>query len=223
MIPRLQLSAILLAAAAAWGVLLILSGTDLTPAYFKPFSQVVGVVVVALSAFDRWLWRIPLLRGWFVKRPVLTGTWRVEFKSDWVDPATSKPWPTSSAFMVIRQSYSTMHLRFVSEESTSEGLVQDIVVPPNGPPRLYAVYRNEPRALVRNRSAIHLGTISVEIHGSPPSSMVGYYWTDRASKGELRLYDRKGKLHDNYSDALKAFGPPGNATASKARRAHHVP
>jgi len=222
MIPRLHLSAILLVAAIAWGVLLIIGGTDVTPAYFKPFSQVVGVVVLALSVFDLWLWRIPLLQGWFVKRPVLKGTWRVEFKSDWVDPSTTKPWPTSYGFMTIRQSYSTMHIRFLSEESTSEGLVQDIIVPPNGPPRLYAVYRNEPRALVRNRSAIHLGTISVEIHGSPPSAMVGYYWTDRASKGELKLYDHRGELYDDYADALKAFGPPGAAAPAKARRAHRV-
>ena len=47
MIPRLQLSAILLVAAVAWGVLLILGGTDVTWTYFKPFSQVIGVVVIA--------------------------------------------------------------------------------------------------------------------------------------------------------------------------------
>src|SRR3981081_1824756 len=32
------------------------------------------VVVLGLSAFDLWLWRIPLLQRWFVTRPVIQGT-----------------------------------------------------------------------------------------------------------------------------------------------------
>lgn len=206
MIPRIQLSAMLLVAALAWGILIVLGGTELTPSFFKPFSQVVGLVITALALFDLWLWRIPFLRGWFVKRPVIQGTWRVEFKSDWVDPSTGARRPTSYGFMTIRQSYTTLHLRFLSEESTSEVLAQEIIVPPQGPARLYAVYRNEPRISVRDRSAMHLGTLTLEIYGTPPSSLSGCYWTDRGSRGEIRLFDRRSKLLDDYADATKAFG-----------------
>jgi hypothetical protein len=201
----MHLSAILGLAALVWAVALILSGTDVTPSFFKPFSTVVGVVVGALALFDLWLWRISFLQGWFVKRPMLQGTWRVEFKSNWVDPTTGTGWPTSYGFMTIRQSYTTLDLRFLSEESTSEVLAQEIIVSPHGPGRLYAVYRNEPKISVRDRSSMHLGTLTLEIHGTAPTSLSGYYWTDRGSRGELRLFDRRGKLFDDYAAAGAAF------------------
>jgi SMODS-associating 2TM, beta-strand rich effector domain len=87
-IEKLHMSAILMIAAALWGCMLIIEGLSITPAYFHPFSTVLGVIMALLGLFDVWLWRLKLLQGWFVKRPVLNGTWRAEIRSNWVDPAT---------------------------------------------------------------------------------------------------------------------------------------
>lgn len=105
MFQRIHVSAMLLFAAAVWGVALMLSGLPSTGEYLRPFSVVVGSLVVALSLFDLWLWRVPVLRGWFVRRPHLWGTWRVTFQSSWVDPATGTPIGPRNGYMVVRQTY----------------------------------------------------------------------------------------------------------------------
>ena len=85
---RIHLSVFLLALAAVWGVLLMLQGIAVTPGFSKPPSPVVGFGLLLLTAFDLWRWRVPVLHGWFVKRPWLWGRWKVTFQSNWLDPAT---------------------------------------------------------------------------------------------------------------------------------------
>ncbi|MGY3568714.1 hypothetical protein [Vibrio paucivorans] len=43
----------------------------------------IGVWLIAL-----WSWKI--FKGWYVKRPDLRGTWKVELKSNWVNPETGE-------------------------------------------------------------------------------------------------------------------------------------
>ena len=52
---RIHLQALLLILAVVWGLLLLLQGVAVTPAFFKPFSMVVGIGVALLSAFDLFL------------------------------------------------------------------------------------------------------------------------------------------------------------------------
>ncbi len=52
-------------AAAVWAVMLLAQGVTLKTSYLRPYSLAVGVVIVILLVFDRWLWRIRLLaRVW---------------------------------------------------------------------------------------------------------------------------------------------------------------
>jgi hypothetical protein len=206
MIERLHLSAILLVAAAIWGGLLFLGGVQVSPQWLHPFSIVLGAMMVFLSAFDLWLWRIRLLHPWLVKRPVLGGTWRAELRSDWIDPATGLGIGPINGFIVVRQTFSRLTLRLITEESNSELIGAEILRADDGTYRVLGVYRNEPKLSVRHRSPIHYGALAVQLSGSPPERIEGHYWTDRDTAGELALSDRRTAHVDDLVSARKLYG-----------------
>ena len=202
---RLHVSALLMYAALIWGGMLIVNGLTVSPEFFQPFSIVVGAVVLGLSVFDLWLWRVPALQGWFVKRPHLWGTWRVTFQSNWINPATGQGIGPRKGYAVIDQTYTRTSLRLLTEESTSELLVDDIVLAPDGVFRLFGVYRNEPKVAVRHRSTLHYGAIALTIHTEPLLRLEGTYWTDRQTSGDLVFSDRQSDKHDSFESARLAF------------------
>lgn len=201
MLSRLHLSTILLTAAAIWGILLILNGVVVNGALFRPFSTVVGVLVLLLAIFDIWAWRWRLLHGWFVPRPDLRGTWRVEILSDWKDPATGASIEPIVAYLVIRQTFSLLSLRMITAESSSEIVAAEINKAADGTYRLAAVYRNEPKLSVRGRSPIHYGALVLDVQGDPVKGLAGHYWTDRSSRGELRTLAQHDLLAGSFNEA----------------------
>lgn len=205
MIERLHLSALILTAAALWGVLLLLQGVPVSPQWFHPFSKVVGVLMILLTAFDLWLWRLPFLHGWLVKRPDLIGTWRAEIVSNWVNPETGQRIAPISAYMVVRQTFSRLSLCLITDESRSELLGAEIVRGGDGTYRVFGVYRSEPRFAVRHRSEIHYGALELRVAGSPPERIEGHYWTDRDTAGELALSNRKPKHAHDMASAQRLY------------------
>jgi hypothetical protein len=203
---QIQVSALLLVASVVWGVALLASGTPVGAAFFKPLSTVSGALVLALSAFDLWLWRVPVLQGWFVRRPYLWGTWRVVFRSNWVDPTTGQVISPRIGYMLVRQTFSSIRMRLMTDESTSELLVDDIVIDPDGTFRVFAVYRNESKLEVRERSPIHYGALALTVQGSPAQALVGFYWTDRNTRGDIELTKRVEAYHDSYTEARRVLG-----------------
>lgn len=211
MLSRLHLSTILLIAAALWGGMLLLEGVALTGNWFRPFSTVVGVLLLLLVAFDLWAWRFRILQGWFVPRPDLRGTWRVELRSDWKDPKTEAIVGPIVAYLVVRQTFSSLSIRMLSTESASELVAADINKAGDGTYRLAAVYRNEPKLSVRDRSPIHYGALVLDVQGDPVKALSGYYWTDRSSRGELQTLARHDSAVGSFKEALELL-PPGPST-----------
>ena len=62
-------------------------------------------------------------------------------------------------------------------------------------------FLNEPKLRYRERSPIHMGTGILNIHGSPPTSIDGEYWTSRDSKGEVEFHCQSKKIHTKFEDA----------------------
>src|ERR1700686_4575325 len=114
------IKAIIYSAVLAWTIILYINHQAIHSSWFQPLSTLITVVLYAVMAFDLWLWKIPLLHGWFVKRPVIDGTWSVEIRSNWKDPATGKAPLPIEGYMVVRQTFSTLSLRLLTEESSSE-------------------------------------------------------------------------------------------------------
>ena len=218
--------------AVIWAVLLTLNDVNVQAALVKPFSGVVTGAVLALLIFDLFLWRIRWLQGWLVHRPDLRGTWKVELRSDWRDPAGGDPRGPIAAFLCVRQSYSKLSMRLLTAESSSELAGSEIVQAADGTFQIAAVYRNEPRLIVREKNPIHYGAILLVVRGTPPDSLSGHYWTDRKTRGEIVSLAQHRKLFDGFEEAARAFpsdtprtdtsaklagGPPQSASDAKGR------
>jgi hypothetical protein len=204
---RLHISAFIGVAVAAWTAVLFAQGTPVSMRLLAPFSTVVGIMVLAGLAFEHWLWSLPLLHGWFVKRPNLRGTWRVVLRSSWKDAETGLPVPEITAFMGITQTLSHLNLHLMTAESES-WLIASSIAPSQRAEgyQVAGVYTNQPTAHLRStRSPMHYGALVLFTHGksqSLPDRMTGEYWTDRSTTGELQLERASDRVFTNYADAV---------------------
>ena len=202
MISRIQLSALLLVAFAVWAGALILAGVLVSPDWFRPFSTVVGALVLVLILVDKWLWRVRWLQPWLFNMPNIQGTWRVNIRFTGAVPSAEQ----IGGFMVIRQTLSAISLRLFTAESYSEILSAKIVPCDDGTFTVAGVYRNTPRLAVRERSPVHHGALLLTVQGNPPESLAGQYWTDRNSQGEISLSARTNRLAHSFDQAQRLTG-----------------
>jgi len=210
MIAERHIKAIIYIAVLAWTVVLYVNHQAIKSAWLQPLSTVITIVLYAVMAFDLWLWKIPLLHNWFVKRPVIAGTWRVEIRSNWKNPETGIGIAPVAGYMVIRQTFSTLSLRLLTEESSSELVGTEIVCSADGLYCVSGVYRNEPRFQARERSPIHYGAVWLRILDEPSQKVIGHYWTDRDTAGEMELTYRQNKKFQTFQSAREFYGqlPP---------------
>src|SRR5712692_4644979 len=176
--------AIIYTAVAVWAIVLLVSGQKLSSNLLRPVSMVTSIVVLLSIAFELWLWKLPFLHGWLVKRPVIEGTWRAELRSNWKDPASGAVIPPVEGYVVIRQSLLNLSLRLLTKESSSRLVGTEIVCSVDGLYCVSGVYRNEPRYQDRSHSEIHFGAVWLQVIDTPTQMLEGHYWTDRNSAGE---------------------------------------
>ena len=115
---------------------------------------VVAFLVAFGAAFEFLLWRWSWLHGWFVKRPDLRGTWRVELQSDWINPATNLGVPLIVCYMGVAQTLSTLQMHLMTPESESWFIAERISPSPNGVGyQVAGVYTNKPQTHCAGRAA----------------------------------------------------------------------
>lgn len=210
MIEQKHFTALIVIGVTVWAAALYFSGVPLYTALLRPFSWVVTVVALAWKGFDRWAWRWKLLHPWFVTRPDLQGTWKGELHSDWTPADAGQAVPPVEAYMVVRQTYSTIDLKLFTAESSSDVLAAQIVEDAAGLHTVAATYRNEPKMLNRGHSPMHNGAVLLQVRGDPPVSLEGAYWTDRGTKGEIELESRNRCLAYDFGHARTLqYGRPG--------------
>lgn len=209
-VSRLHVTAFLGVAVAIWCILLWFSGVPLAKGSLAPFSTVVGVLVALGLLLEHVLWHEPWLQPWLVKRPDLRGTWQVELVSDWIDPSTGKPLQPIRAYMAVTQTLSRLQMHLMTKESES-WFVASSIEPSlkNDGYRIAAVYTNEPLLHLRgNRSEIHYGALALDTHGASkcrPCALAGQYWTDRRTRGTMKLFARKDASYSRFDDAEIGF------------------
>ena len=165
MLSKIQVQIVLGVAVVVWAVLLFVEGVPLKATYLKPYSVVVTVLVIGLILFDRWLWRMPGVSR-LVRHPILQGTWKGTLRSNWKDPVTHQGIEPIAAFLAIRQTYSTISIRMMTEESTSQSMVAALETGSDGVPRFSSTYENVPGVLIQDWSRIHHGALLLDVHGS---------------------------------------------------------
>lgn len=203
MISKIHLSVLVWSIAGLWVLSLALDGTQVSTGLFKPCSTVVTGLGLLLLVFDKWLWRFHFLHPWFVDRPYLRGTWKGQLVSQWVDPTTNLPVGPVEAFLVVRQTFSSIHLRLVTRQSSSESLANNIPKDSDGVYTVASIYRNTPKIANRGASEIHHGGVILQVLGDPVHALEGHYWTDRGTLGELRFLLKSEKLYFDFDSATQ--------------------
>jgi hypothetical protein len=192
--------AIIYAAVAVWAIVLLVTGQKLSSDLLRPLSTVTSAVVLLAIAFELWLWKLPFLHSWLVKRPVLTGTWRVDLCSNWKD-VNRAAIPPIEGYVVIRQTFLNLSLRLLTKESSSHLVGTEILCSVDGQYCVSGVYRNEPRYQDRGHSQIHFGAVWLQVIDTPVQMLEGHYWTDRNTAGEMKLTNRRNPRFQDFNSA----------------------
>ena len=209
-LERLHITAFVGIAATIWLIVLLSQGTPISWAYASPFTIVVSSLVGLGLLFEFVLWRQPLLHGWFVKRPDLRGTWRVELQSSYVRPETKERVPMIVCYMGVKQTLSMLQMHLMTPESESWFIADHVRPSPSGSGfQVIGVYTNEPNVHLRDRriSEMHQGAIIIETHGPGlrPTTLTAKYWTDRKTTGTMDFTERVDELFTRFVDAHSAF------------------
>jgi hypothetical protein len=202
MISHFPLSVLVACAAMIWALILSGLGWVIPPSFFRPLSIVAGSLSLSLLVFDGWVWAWPGIRR-LVNRPDIRGTWEGVIRSSWKYPdGNGLNLGSINAYVVVHQTYTGLRLRLLTRESQSSSITAALISEPDGT-TVFALYRNEPKALLRSRSPIHHGGLILRVGGPPPSVMDGEYWTNRQTIGEVELRRiSKRRVHD-YGSAAK--------------------
>lgn len=186
MIKSYSLTALIILAACVWALVLSGNGWGIPTSFFAPLSFVGTILSAVLVLFDRWAWAFPGLRL-LVSRPDLRGSWKGTIQSMWIDPATgSKPGPID-IYMVVRQTFTEIHMQQQTASSTAKSVTATLTEDADKTHTLFAIYRNIPRLPLRKASAIHHGSVVLRLSGEPCKTLMGEYWTDRETRGEVEF------------------------------------
>jgi hypothetical protein len=186
-----------------WGIVLLVSH------WIEPLTVVtalqrlpVAVTLYAFAgiAFTRWIWKWKCWQGWLVYVPNLQGTWRGELRSDWVDPSTQLGIEPIPVLLTIRQTFLTTSCTLMTAESRSYSIAADFNRPfGDSEICLTYLYTNRPKAIVRDRSAVHDGAAMLQIIKEPTRRLEGEYWTSRKTRGELSLTFKSPRLAERFA------------------------
>lgn len=138
-----------------------------------------------------------------VKVPNLSGTWLAVLKSSHM-VASGEP-AELTCFLIIRQSYSRIHIEmfFPKSESVSTSAA---VVQTDGSSELWYSYRSEAHALDRDDNPPHEGAVQLRIAANGALKLGGSYWTDRKTFGRIETLAHHSKVINDYDRALQEFG-----------------
>ena len=178
------------------------------------FSAAVLISTAVLWLWETILWKLPMAQR---LRPVprdVSGTWKGTLETFWKDPATGVTPAPKPAYLVVRQTASTVSVVLLTDESRS---VSSLAAVSNQSDlgSLDYLYLNRPDSRFEDRSRIHHGSTTLDITGRPATRLRGHYWTDRDSKGQLDFAERTKRAADDFNQASIFFNVP---TASRSRQ-----
>jgi hypothetical protein len=203
--PRRPVHIAVLIAGAAYTAALYWSGVDLDTVPKKLLTYLPGAVALVYAIWDGWLWRAPLLRK-ASARPIMRGLWRGELRptADSQIPEGGNKGPIPM-YIVVHQRFWSTRIEQFTEESYSksrsyfwERCTDDSIE------SLGFVYENQPRQAHRHRSPRHLGVCWLRIPSKLPTTIEGWYFTDRYTQGDMdfALVDRSSG-HASFAEIEK--------------------
>ncbi len=199
---RWQIQVIIAVAILVFAVGIVVTGGSPNPRWLQFYSYAVLAAVVVLTLWDRWIWRWRVSQRFSWVPRNIGGTWGGALTSQWIDPKTGNPPPTKPAYLVVRQTASSVSATMFTDEMRSRSSL-GMVSGYDGAASLEYMYLSRPDSSVEHRSRMHHGSTSLDIVGAPAKRLKGRYWTDRDSKGELDFRKHTSKYADDYESAAE--------------------
>jgi hypothetical protein len=166
-------------------------------------SMAIGIEIVLAVVFYKWCWSWWPFQRWLVVTPDIRGTWIGEMHSSWVDPETNKKIDPIPTMITIQQTLFSLSCVMWTGESKSESGCACFEIDPDNQKRQFAyIYRNQPKHQFHERSSMHEGSAIFDIAMTPEKRLIGRYWTDRLTKGDV---DLKFESKDTYDFPPKGF------------------
>lgn len=195
------LSGVIGLAILIWLAILWVKGVEFVDSWtaMKEIPTVVGwMTPIGIWFVTRgWRWRV--FKGWLVLIPDLNGTWEGEFRSEWIDETTKQQIPPKKAFLIVKQTLFEIHCSQMTAESKSYSRAAIVQPAPDDHLNvLEFTYSNSPRVSIQHRSKAHDGACSMEIIDKPYRKLVGKYWTERPTKGELEFKFQSKDLRQEF-------------------------
>ena len=191
--------------AIAWFSLAYLNCLDLSKVkdFFGLVPNVVSIVFLVFAVFVNLGWKLKIFRGWLVPFPNFSGSWVGFIYSDWKNPKTGEKPPPIPVMLTVNQSFfhvsCVMRTSEIESSSYSEGFLIDS---DRQIKQIAYSYTSKPRLSLNERSIPHDGTAVFQIIEKPKSKLNGRYWTERLTKGEIRLEYHANELLDELPDSL---------------------
>jgi hypothetical protein len=189
--------------AAGLAILIVwLTTGDVDFEYAKWLVTASGAVILGLLAFDRLLWRYPPL-SWLTRRLVLHGTWKMEGRTDFAARADE----TIEHYLVIRQTYSRIRVDGLFDRSNSHSMSADLAVE-DGRCTLSYIFRSEAQTRHREGNPPSRGAAVLRVARQPQLHLVGDYWMERKTGGDVKSVGYSRKVYDTFGKARAAEYTP---------------
>lgn len=176
--------------AVAWFSLAYLNGLDLSKLidFFGLVPKVVSIDLLVVAVFVKWGWKLRLFRGWLVPFPDLNGSWVGHIYSDWKNPETGEKPPPIPVMLTVKQSFFHISCMMRTSEMESSSYSEGFLIDSDRQKKNVAYsYSSKPRLSLNERSVPHDGTAVFNIIETPGRKLVGRYWTERLTRGEIVL------------------------------------
>ncbi|MBV2159832.1 hypothetical protein [Achromobacter denitrificans] len=176
--------------AVAWFLLAHINGLDLSKLidFLGLVPKVVSIDLLVVAVFVKWGWKLRLFRGWLVPFPDLNGSWVGHIYSDWKNPETGEKPPPIPVMLTVKQSFFHISCMMRTSEMESSSYSEGFLIDPDRQKKNVAYsYSSKPRLSLNERSVPHDGTAVFNIIESPERKLVGRYWTERLTRGEIVL------------------------------------
>ena len=192
--------------ACFWLIIAAAKGIDLrqATALFSALPQVVTADLVCIAIFVKWIWKWKLFYGWLVPFPNLNGTWEGTIQSDWKNPKTGEATPSIPAMIGIKQSFLKISCVVRTAEMRSDSYVEGFRIDSDRQlKQLVYTYSSRPRTKMSARSPLHDGSVVLEVVESPIRKLMGRYWTERKTTGEMYFEFKDKKIRDELPNELQ--------------------
>ena len=171
-----------------------------------PFFTAVTVTSIFLLFYDKFLWRLYVVRRWIAQLPDLQGVWKVTIVPVKPDDQSEQSVDSVVGYAQFDQTASSLNMRLYTEDSRSTTIAYAIRKIEKNQFRLVIVYQNRPRVKERAREGtIHDGAAVYEFRGYSPKTVVGEYWTEKPTQGEIALSDRRRDEIDSYDTGSRVY------------------